>query len=130
MHHGCVESWQAIGTVTAVVFGAIGTTVAVIKLVWERPPQPDPVKEAEEAARRAHEAERRSREEARWHDLDQEAGDRGFRTYSEAEAREFLRSQPTMALPPERSAARRGVAIVSALLVAALAVGIVWLLSR
>lgn len=61
-----------IGTVAAIVFGAIGAWVAVTRLVWDRRDRwTELAKEAEDADRRAHEDERRRREEAQWHADDQ-----------------------------------------------------------
>lgn len=120
-----------IGAVAAIVFGAIGAWVAVTRLVWDRRDRrTELAKEANEADRRAHEDERRRREEAQWQADDQEKDrDREFRVYSEAEARQFLNEhRPTMELPRKRSAATAY--FVGALIVGIAAGILYWLWSR
>ena len=125
-----------IGTFAAIVFGMIGATVTVTKLVWDRRDRRTALaKEAEEAARLAHERERRRREEAQWQATDQEKErDREFRVYSEAEARQFFNEyQPSARTDSDSTWGRR--ASATGWLVGALIVGIAggilyWLLSR
>ena len=125
-----------IGTLAAIVFGMVGATVTVTKLVWDRRDRRIALaKEAEEAARLAHERERRRREEAHWQATDQEKErEREFRVYSEAEARQFFNEyQPTAQSDSAETWGRRTSA--AGWLVGALIVGIAggilfWLLSR
>lgn len=93
-----MEAWQLAGTVAAIVFGTIGATVAITKLIWDRRDRRmDERRKAEEAAVLAHENERLRREQAQWQAADQAYDEEHrFRVYSEAEARQFL-SQPRAA---------------------------------
>jgi hypothetical protein len=127
-----VETWQVIGTVAAIVFGTIGATVTVTKLVWDRRDRQTALaKEDEEASRLAHERERRRREGAQWEAADQEEQDREFRVYSEAEARQFLSEYPLPAGTPKFATRGRAILWLFGALIIAIAGGITyWLLSR
>ena len=122
-------SWQVAGTVAAIVFGTIGATVALTKLLWDRRDRRmDERRKAEEAAVLAHENERLRRERAEWQAAD-EAYDEAhrFRIYSEEEARRFL-SQP-QATPQDEAAkgrARVGLRVGVGLVALLSLVAILW----
>jgi CO/xanthine dehydrogenase Mo-binding subunit len=135
-----VEAWQVAGTVGAIVFGTVGATVAITKLIWDRRDRElAEQRKAEEAELLAHERERLRREQAEWQAADQAQDEASrLRIYSEAEAREFL-SQPGGEYPavggspsPGKSGGipvgmRVGFGVV---FLACVAAGVLWVLLR
>jgi hypothetical protein len=132
-----MTTWEVVGTIAAITFGAVGAGIAVTKLIWDRRDRAAAAEREEaEAAVRAHELERlrRDQEERLRRDAAARA-ESEFRVYSEAQAREFLRDLPTSvgSAPPPPSGARTrqglvAVAVLTSLVVVALLV--VWLASR
>lgn len=128
------------GTVAAIVFGTIGATVAVTKLVWDRRDRRlVEQRKAEEAELLTHERERLRREQAQWDAADQAEDEaRRLPIYSEAEAREFLRQSgaPKPAVGPRvgRTATRWGtpfgVVALGVVLVLGVVAGLVWVILR
>ena len=125
------------GTVAAIVFGTIGATVAITKLLWDRRDRRIAERrKAAEAELLTHERERLRREQAQWQAADQAQEEaRRLRIYSEAEAREFL-SQPRAPYPATRSTTgqslRAGIALRVGLAVVLLCVaaGLLWVVLR
>jgi hypothetical protein len=119
------------GTVAAIVFGTIGATIAITKLLWDRRDRrAHELRKAEEAAVLAHENERLRRERAQWQAADQAYDEaHRFRVYSEAEARRFL-SQPQATPQDEavRGRARVGLRVGIGLIALLSLAAILWLI--
>ena len=134
--HHLVEAWQVAGTVAAIVFGTIGATVAITKLIWDRRDRRTAEqRKAEEAELLRHERERLRREQAQWQAADQAQEEaRRLRIYSESEAREFL-SQPRATYPsagntpPQRMRTGTGLRVaVAVVLLVCVAAGLIWII--
>lgn len=133
--HHLVEAWQVAGTVAAIVFGTIGATVAITKLIWDRRDRRmAEQRKAAAAELLRHERERRRREQAQWHAADQAQDEaRRLRIYSESEARAFL-SQPRAPhpsagnTPAQRLRSANGLRVaVAVILLLCVAAGLLWI---
>ncbi len=133
-----MDAWQVAGTVAAIVFGTIGASIAVTKLLWDRRDRHlAEQRAAAEAETLNHERERLRREKEQWQSADRaQEESRRLQIYSEAEARAIL-SQPmprdearrTNTSHGLRTGGRFRVALAVVLLLAAAAC-LVWLILR
>lgn len=134
--HHLVEAWQVAGTVAAIIFGTIGATVAITKLIWDRRDRRTAEqRKAEEAELLRHERERLRREQAQWQAADQAQEEAlRLRIYSESEAREFLRqprapSPSAGSTPAQRLRTGAGLRVaVAVVLLLCVAAGLLWII--
>ena len=131
-----MEGWQVAGTVAAIVFGTIGATVAITKLIWDRRDRRMAVqRKAEEAELRRHERERLRREQAQWQAADQAQEEARRLRIIPNPRRASSSSQPRATYPsagntpPQRMRTGTGLRVALAVvLLVCVAAGLIWII--